>query len=211
MIGQVMFESAMSTVKFDKDWQDFRVFAIDAHSDQTYGKYPYAYHLAVVESVLAEHGFAAHEYRAAAWLHDVIEDTDAELRMIGTLYGTRVASLVWACTGEGKNRKEKANEIYRRLKVYPDAAPVKVADRIANMDACIKAFNAGTANKLKMYVKEWETFRTNVEPLMEANRNATMLWAVLVEMMDKSKELLDEKKAGQEESCPASSTRSEPE
>src|SRR5690348_10584183 len=62
-----------------------RMFAIEHHKTQTYAQgLPYAYHLAAVEKILTDI-----EYRnatAAAWLHDIIEDTQITIDTIAILF-----------------------------------------------------------------------------------------------------------------------------
>lgn len=166
-------------IDFTKKWTDFRVFAIRRHKGQLYDDLPYDYHLASVESYLDEHGYDTWEYRAAAWLHDSVEDTGTKIEDIESLYGASVAAMVWACTGVGVNRKEKNKEIARRLAAYPKAAPVKVADRMANV---LHGCATGNYRKLDMYLKEWEEFRKAVEPLMVSAKDSRF-FQVLVDLM----------------------------
>ncbi len=43
--------------------------------------------------------------------------------------------MVWAVTAEGDLRAEKMAAIYRKIAAEPDAALVKLADRLANVEA----------------------------------------------------------------------------
>lgn len=175
-------------VNFECDYQDFRLSAISAHKDQKYGELPYAYHLAMVESLLCDFDFQEYEYRAAAWLHDVVEDTKVSVASITEVYNLKIARMVWACTGEGHNRKERAECIYKRLKEFPEAAPVKCADRYANMTFSCQTRNLG---KLEMYLKEWDTFKANVMPLMLGlgDRRASYMWNVIDDYVAEAKKL----------------------
>lgn len=134
-----------------------RIFAIKAHGDQKYGEHLYGKHLADVVTILQQEYEPTKEQLAAAWLHDVLEDTDFDrVHLLEALFGTRVARLVRACTGFGLSRKERNASIYRRLPLEPDAIPVKIADRIANVEAS-KATNPGL---LDMYQREYPEFRS---------------------------------------------------
>jgi (p)ppGpp synthase/HD superfamily hydrolase len=195
-----MFESLFKAllppdvVTFEKDWCDFRMFAIRRHGLQQYGDLPYSFHLAMVETCLLESNFTEYHFQAGAWLHDICEDTKTTLENVVSNYGGAVAGIVWACTGVGKNRKERAASIYKKLSQNPLAAPVKVADRISNvMTACSGAKN-GDSSKLAMYISEWDEFKKNVEPLMEDEKRKTHLWATLEEVIDEGKSLLQEAK-----------------
>lgn len=178
-----------SVVSFEKRWTDFRLFAIRRHKDQKYGCWPYSYHLAMVENYLDEFGFSSNEYRAGAWLHDTVEDTETTLDEISHFYGPRIAALVWACTGEGADRKEKNQSIYKKLAQFPDAAPIKVADRFANITNSINE-KEGCLKKAKMYVDEWPEFAKNVQPLMETNSQRLCLWNELCDVVEKAKKAL---------------------
>lgn len=126
-------------------------FASERHASQTYGERPYTYHLACVVRVLVRFGVEDDELIAAAWLHDVIEDTDTRYEDVAAAHGERVAEIVWALTdGDGATRAERKAHAYRKIRVTPGAAVVKVADRIANCEE---------AGKLSMYRNEHPTFR----------------------------------------------------
>lgn len=113
-----------------------RAFAIAAHGGQLYGDRPYADHLAAVVQILRDHGYDDQStWLAAGWLHDVIEDTPVILGDLENRFGGLVCAIVWACTGEGKTRAERNASIYAKLRTAPVAVPVKVADRIANIEA----------------------------------------------------------------------------
>jgi (p)ppGpp synthase/HD superfamily hydrolase len=110
-----------------------RDFAVAAHGDQQYGAYPYVKHLEAVVRVLEDFGFAG-DHLVAGWLHDVIEDTDATQAEIKAAFGGYVASLVWAVTGGGERATHVAS-IHEKIAAFPDAAVIKLADRIANVEA----------------------------------------------------------------------------
>jgi (p)ppGpp synthase/HD superfamily hydrolase len=186
-----MFEDLFKLIKpraeltFEKNWNDFRMYAISRHATQMYGKYPYAYHLAMVEAVLSEYGFDEYEYQAAAWLHDILEDTNTKLDNIYGNYGPVVTSLVYSVTGEGRNRKERNASIYAKLQKYPNAAIIKVADRIANMtEGRNTMIRERQTDKVEMYLNEWEDFKANVGcHLAEGLRNR-LIWESLDTLVD---------------------------
>lgn len=143
--------------------ETFRPIAIQLHGDQRYGQFPYAIHLADVESVLVSYGFTERHYRIAAWLHDVLEDTDTTAQYIKDTFGFEIAMIVLACTGVGSNRAEKQANILEKLQAYPDAVFVKVADRISNLCAGLYENNH---KKLAKYITEHENFYPIVRELI---------------------------------------------
>lgn len=120
---------------------------------QLYGVLPYTHHLEYVERVLRELGEVRPHMFAAAWLHDVVEDTDVKLRDIEENFGEEVSFLVGCVTSEpGPNRKTRNALTYPKIRAGgPDAVRLKVADRIANV-----RMGGGSA---KMYAKEHDEFR----------------------------------------------------
>lgn len=132
-------------------------FAIKAHGEQKYGDFPYATHLQAVVSVLDRFEVTHPNIIAAAWLHDVLEDTPTEWLDITENFGDDVADLVWAVTNEpGKNRKERMLKTYPKIRVFgPQAVTLKLADRIANVEHSIRH----KTRHLEMYQREYPAFR----------------------------------------------------
>lgn len=137
-----------------------RYYASVKHAGQTYsGDLPYTHHLAAVEAVLRRFGGPGvddGEMLAAAWLHDVVEDTGTKLKQIEELFGAEVARLVGAVTNEpGENRKVRHALTYPKIReAGPKAVVLKLADRIANVEA--------GGSMVKMYRKEYESFKRNL-------------------------------------------------
>ena len=140
---------------------DYREFAIKAHGTQMYGDDPYAVHLFAVAEVLVDFGYTDDKWQAAAWLHDTVEDCDVTVEALEKMFGFDVADLVWAVTGEGKNRREKQGNIIAKLHVCKEACVLKLADRIANLEAAIKEGNK--AGKMAMYYNELAAFEKVVK------------------------------------------------
>lgn len=138
-----------------------RRFAVRAHGEQKYGDNPYSYHLSLVEDVLTDFHYATDTWRAAAWLHDVVEDTEWGIEYIHDLFGGDVAALVWAVTGIGKNRKERNANIYSKIERYPQAAILKCADRIVNVEMTMRDNHPSHG---EMYRKEMPRFAEVVKP-----------------------------------------------
>lgn len=150
-------------------WAKF--FAATKHGNQQYSSgLPYTHHLAQVEAVLCRREFVFHpfpghghcygadpddEMLQAAWLHDVVEDTTTKLKEISEMFGDRVAELVGAVTNEpGPNRKTRHALTYPKIRSVKGAVRLKLADRIANVEAGGKL--------VEMYQKEYEDFKRNL-------------------------------------------------
>jgi (p)ppGpp synthase/HD superfamily hydrolase len=186
-----LVRDADNFIKFGINNEDFRTLAIRLHGDQKYGDLPYSIHLSMVENALVNAGYDSFEYRASAWLHDSIEDTEATLQLLYNYYGPNVAEWVFACTGEGDNRKERNASIYTKLAATPLAAPVKVADRYINMRYGIIT----GSHKLEMYIGEFAEFSNVVRPLMTGTKKGSVLWNLLEDAVVQAIQVTKEKKA----------------
>jgi len=142
--------------------------AHEAHAGQKYGGRSYAFHLYDTAIVLAEFGFSQAQAETtvehddygrisvAAFLHDIVEDTDWTYEDVRKEFGDEIAGIVWALTDEpGRNRKEKHAKTYPKIKADWRALAVKLADRIANLRNCVSE----NQRLLGMYVKEWPEFK----------------------------------------------------
>lgn len=144
--------------------------AYEAHSNQKYGGRPYVLHLYDTALVLAEFGFSPytadedeqHDLECvaiAAFLHDIIEDSDLSYEDIRKEFGDKIADIVWAVTDEpGKNRRERHAKTYPKIRADWRATAVKLADRIANIRNCLNE----NPRLLGMYVREWPEFKQAV-------------------------------------------------
>lgn len=135
-----------------------RDFALKAHGDQRYGGAPYGVHLFAVVQVARDFNCSNAQWKAA-FLHDVLEDTPATSDQILDLFGEDVLRIVYACTGEGNDRASRNASIYRKIADYPPAALVKLADRIANVEAAVPG-----GHFWRRYQSELPAFRAAVRP-----------------------------------------------
>ncbi len=114
--------------------------AVVAHAQQCYGiNQPYTYHLQqVVNTLSLDLDENRPELLAAAWLHDILEDTEWTPAMLAaTGVDPYVIALIDAVTNQpGKNRAERHKLTYPRIARMPDAVLLKLADRIANFRNC---------------------------------------------------------------------------
>jgi (p)ppGpp synthase/HD superfamily hydrolase len=138
-------------------------FASDAHVGQRYGDRPYVIHLATVAGVIRALG-GTDEQIAAGWLHDVLEDCpQVHFGHLKQEFGQDIADMVHACTGKGATREERCAKIYEKMGRWPQAALAKVADRIANVEACEPGSEHWTR-----YARERQAFHDNVAVLTPA-------------------------------------------
>jgi len=176
-------------------------FALACHGNQMYGDFPYEYHLEKVQDVyrrrvtdemVAFYGLTREILVIALWLHDTIEDTPATRAMIEALFGTVVASIVFAVSDakiEGANRKlrhwgtDAVPGPYRLIPITPGATLVKLCDRIANMEASVVASEKFTkgGHKLDMYKKEQTEF---YQTLYVPHTPLESLWVHLNNLLD---------------------------
>jgi (p)ppGpp synthase/HD superfamily hydrolase len=154
--------------------EDARAFAIQAHAEQKYGEHPYSYHLDAVAALAEPYG---PEAVAVAYLHDTVEDTDTTLAQVESRFGSRVAACVALLTDvPGSSRKERKAKTYAKLAQVQGpnelALIVKVADRLANVRACLQDRKLGL----------WSVYRSEHPAFREAayrNGLCEPLWAQL--------------------------------
>lgn len=136
-----------------------RQLAIEAHGDQKYGDSPYIVHLEAVVEVLVRFHYTREELLTAAYLHDVLEDTDFSESELRAIFGDSVYRIVKAVTNEpGPTRKERLEKTYPKIKKDIDALTLKLADRIANVEASIR----NSPENLSKYRAEYNNFRLSL-------------------------------------------------
>jgi len=135
-----------------------RVFATAAHAAvgqmRKYTNEPYIVHPAEV-ALLVEQAGGTDEMIAAAWLHDVIEDTKVPLEVVWNEFGPVVASYVHWLTDRSKpsdGNRAKRKEIDREhIRNAPgEVHTIKLADLISNT----KSIVAHDPDFAKVYLKE---------------------------------------------------------
>jgi len=92
---------------------------------------------------------------AAAWLHDVVEDTSVQLGEIERIFGSVVAGLVADLTdvskpSDGNRKTRKAIDLQHTAKASPAAKTVKLADLISNT----RSITQYDPNFAKVYLAE---------------------------------------------------------
>ena len=102
----------------------------------------YIYHPAAVAG-LVESVPHTQEMLAAAWLHDVFEDTSVPLHVIEDEFGIGVAALVEmltdvSCANHGLRSHRKAIDREHTAKASPAAKTIKLADLIDNTKSIVQ-------------------------------------------------------------------------
>ena len=121
-------------------------FAIAAHEAlgqiRKYTGEPYWHHLQRVAQMIADYPTSTDEMIAAAWLHDVVEDTGVSLDVVRDRFGDTVALYV----GELTNVPASAGNRATRFKLNADklavassqAQTIKLADLIDNTASVVE-------------------------------------------------------------------------
>lgn len=119
-----------------------RAFAVDEHRRidhrRKYNGQPYEVHLAAVADLVAAVTDDP-ETIAAAWLHDIVEDTPVTLNDVADAFGPTVAALVGELTdvsrpGDGNRAARKAIDRSHLAAASSRAKTVKLADLVDNAD-----------------------------------------------------------------------------
>ncbi len=135
-----------------------RTFAVAAHAAaaqlRKYTNEPYIVHPREVAQIV---GTVPHSYEmlAAAWLHDVVEDTGVTIEVIREEFGADISELVGWLTDvsrpeQGNRATRKAIDRAHTAMAPKDAQTIKLADIISNCTS-IKEHDAEFA---KVYFEE---------------------------------------------------------
>lgn len=135
-----------------------RLFATAAHAAigqlRKYTETPYIEHPAAVVAIVRSRPHTP-EMIAAAWLHDVVEDTDVSIELIQQIFGEKVAEIVSDLTdvskpGDGNRMIRKLVDYVHTEKACVEAKTVKLADLIDNTKSIVER-DPGFA---KVYLEE---------------------------------------------------------
>ena len=130
-------------------------FAAHAHRHQLYGTEPYMVHVGEVVAILKHQAWATPNMIDAAWLHDVLEDTDTTQRDLFAVFAPNIVNWVWAVTGIGQNRRERQASIHYKCAGGFQPTAIKLADRLANVR---NAVTYKQTSYIEMYRREHATF-----------------------------------------------------
>ncbi len=141
----------MEPINIFQMFADATNFAKNVHKGQEYDGRPYMHHIKDVLLIALQYELNF-EQIIACILHDTLEDTFATYDAIELNFGENIADLVELVTDEpGKNRKERKEATYKKLRGNPDAIAVKLCDRIANLLYSINNLNM---KLVSMYIDE---------------------------------------------------------
>lgn len=138
--------------------QQARIFAIAAHSAcgqvRKYTGEPYWVHPAHVAWIVEQAGGTVAQL-AAAWLHDVVEDTDVTIETIQWIFGDEIAELVsWltdvSVPADGNRAERKAIDREHTGRASLAAKMIKLADLISNTKSIVEH----DAKFAKVYLEE---------------------------------------------------------
>jgi (p)ppGpp synthase/HD superfamily hydrolase len=152
-----------------------RLFATAAHAAvgqlRKYTYEPYIVHPAEVAGIVASIGGTESQV-AAAWLHDVVEDTGVTIEVIRAEFGDEIATLVGWLTDV--SRPEQGNRAVRKAidRAHTAAAPgaaqtVKLADLISNTRSIV-AHDAKFAETYLSEKRELLKVMTKGDPVLLA-------------------------------------------
>lgn len=136
-----------------------RIFATAAHAavkqERKYTFEPYIVHPAHVVGILLVNVECTQEMLAAAWLHDVIEDTGVTLDLIEKEFGNKVAEYVNWLTAPSKlidGNRAYRKEIDRQFiaNAPAEVKTIKLADLISNTPSIVE-YDVGFA---RVYLPE---------------------------------------------------------
>lgn len=114
---------------------------------------PYIVHLIETEQILHEElGIRDLEVRAAALLHDLLEDTAVGYDVLYNTFGPRVAGIVDLVT-KSEDERLRAKRTWARLALaHDDVLYVKAADRISNLRSL--PTSGRTKERMRAYSKD---------------------------------------------------------
>lgn len=162
-----------------------KLFAQAAHGAtgqvRKYTGEPYIEHPAEVVALLKRAGVTDDAVLAAAWLHDVVEDTRIDCQTLRRVFGPFVWYLVRDLTdvttlADGNRATRKAIELDRIRHAHPMARTVKLADLISN-----------TRSIREHDPKFWPVYHGEALALLEVLRDCShpALWRQLEEELQK--------------------------
>lgn len=146
-----------------------------AHRNQIYDIYPYMYHINQVVKIAEDFGYDE-SIIVACVLHDTLEDTTISYDDIKKAFGEEVAEIVYCVTDElGRNRGERKDKTYPKIKGNWKATVVKICDRIANVtqskEYCQKLY--------EMYQKEHHIFQRGISSPDHPEAELNKAWCLL--------------------------------
>lgn len=115
------------------------------HYGQCYGTHPYTYHLREVVSLCS-----SPEARIVAWLHDILEDTDASYELLYHMFGKEIADAVHKIS---KYPHKTYEDYIKGVKSNGLSHIVKIADTRCNL---WQSESEGDERRITKYTKQLE-------------------------------------------------------
>lgn len=151
----------LTKIRFKTD-SAAQAFAFERHGEQAHGCLTIRDHLEDVVRHVRIH-YDPHvnisemgEIVSAAWLHDILEDTNTMAEEIGDRFGFRVEELVCLLTDKaGASRMERHLKTYHAIRQDPDAVLIKLCDRRHNQARSLEHGEHWMA----MYAQEYNYFK----------------------------------------------------
>ena len=149
-------------------------FAYEKHKNQKRkdGVTPFSEHLEGVVNRLKNLGVANQDVLCAAWLHDIIEHSDATFDEINEIFGNTISVLVLSLTKDSElAKKERESQYIQQLKdSTPEAKMIKFCDISANLKDIANAPISKT-QKNKQIKKLFRYLRVIKKELSETKSN----------------------------------------
>lgn len=137
-------------------------YAKEMHNDQQYARMPYFFHLNSVASLLMPIVGQDEIIIASAYLHDIIEDTEATYDDIVSNFNEEIADIVLALTNDITFEDTSIN--IRKAGVK--ACLVKLADRLSNLSF---STISGNDKMMSKYLDQDVHIRNNIIPVLRAS------------------------------------------
>lgn len=156
-----------------------KMVAENQHANQKYDIYPYMYHVLQVVGIAESLGFDE-KIIIACYMHDVLEDGTLSYNDIKQAFGEEVAEIVYAVTDElGRNRKERKEKTYHKIRGNWKAVAVKICDRIAN----VRQSQLYNPSMFKKYQQEHQDFVKNIWNTEHPQKELEKAWNLLEDLM----------------------------
>jgi hypothetical protein len=135
--------------------EDARAFAAARHEAHEHDDPAYLAHLDEVHAIAAAHGLPA-AVRVAAYLHELLADTDASEDELLERFGPEVLVLVDGVTGRGATSRERMDDVVHKLRAFRPAILLEMCDRLASTWSSARE---GNEPLLERYRAEWRTLQ----------------------------------------------------
>lgn len=142
-------------------------FVKEKHKDQKrkFTSKPYLKHLEDTANLLwGVNESAETDFFIAALLHDVVEDTETELKEVGQLFGEVVMGLVEELTSDKEKQNIIGKSVYLTEKINEmseTAFTIKLCDRLSNV---VSLSDKGIPSDFKMrYIKETDYIINHID------------------------------------------------